>query len=327
MKFFQQLFRRYQQNESSQQERGLVDQLYDSADKVSRPEWMTDDEILHAKEVTWQKMSVRLGLASPHIIPAKHNRKISIRVISKYAAAALIIGAGVWGMMRWMDTTSSKQAIPVAYTDFKTAPGMRKHLFLPDGTEVWLNNGSSLKVRNISSADTAREVWLSEGEAYFQVTRDPQKPFIVHVDSLQTRVLGTAFSIRAYRALSTLQIAVTEGRVQVGKNRTVWDTLTRNMQLDYVPSKDEFTISSNELSAQSSWWNDRFVLNAAGFAELALRLKLKYGVLLISNNKRIQQTAFSANFPADASLENVLQTLCALYNTQYTVNGKTVSIH
>lgn len=324
MNFFQQIFRRYQQNTSDQQEKELVDRWYDATGDMQRPDWMNEEHTRQLKENTWQQITANLGLETSTTRTTRIRR---LRPIVRYAAAAAITGLGIWGMLQYFSKPPRQHTTQSAFTTFTAGPGTQKHITLPDGTEIWLNNGSSLQVRNIANNDTTREVWLTEGEAYFEVAKDLSKPFIVHVDSLQTRVLGTAFNIRAYRELPKLQVAVAEGRVQVGYNASVLDTLTRNMQLDYHPATGEFSIVHKELSAQNGWRDGRFVLDRADFNELALRIRLRYGAVLTSKNERIRHTAFSASFQAGASLESVLETLCALYNTSYSIEKDTLIIH
>src|SRR5690606_2603405 len=69
-------------------------------------------------------------------------------------------------------------------------------LLLPDGSTVLLNNNSSLDFPQQFTGDT-REVIL-KGEAYFDIKPDASRPFIIHTGKVKTRVLGTAFNIRAY---------------------------------------------------------------------------------------------------------------------------------
>ena len=87
------------------------------------------------------------------------------------------------------------------------------HLTLADGTQVWLNAESRLEFPDRFNGNT-REVRL-EGEAYFEVKRDAKRPFIVHTDYLTTRVLGTAFNVRA-RSRRDASVTLVSGRVQVG---------------------------------------------------------------------------------------------------------------
>lgn len=324
MDFLQQLFKRYQQQQQSSQEKELVDHWYDAAGNTPKPDWMTQEHVRDRKADTWNKITHNLRLENTVAPVAKRN---PVRFLLRYAAAAIILGAGLWGIIQWITENTGATPSPVAVTTFTAAPGKQKHIILTDGTEIWLNNGSSLQVRNMEAGDNAREVWLSEGEAYFQVAKDPSKPFTVYVDSLKTRVLGTAFNIQAYRKLSKIQVAVTEGKVQVGYGKDAPDTLTHNMQLDYQPATGMHHVVQKDLSAQSNWRDGGFILDRSDFEELALRIKLRYGMAVKSDNKRFRNAAFSAGFKTDTRLETVMETLCALYGTHYTIKKDTIFIY
>lgn len=327
MNFFQQIFRRYQQNQSDGQEEELVTRWYDATGNTRRPAWMNKKHIRETKADTWKKIVAGVGLEQSAEWNAPAPGVNRLWLVIRYGAAAMVIGLGLWGALQWLMPLQPAKNLSVQVDTYSTGRGVRKYLQLADGTSVWLNNGSALSVRKMTVKDGIREVWLSEGEAYFEVAKDPAKPFIIHIDSLQTRVLGTAFNIRAYRALQQVQITVTAGKIQVGRSGSVLDTLTRNRQLDYQLTNDSFTTTEKKVLSQNSWWNSRFVLDNAAFDELALRMRLQYNIVVVSNNPRIRQSAFTANFPLNASKESVFETLCTLYTTRYTVKKDTIIIH
>lgn len=326
MDFLQQLFRRYLKRQSNQQEQELVNRWYDATGKFPHPAWMRRKHLEKKQQETWERMVANLGLQE--VAMARTTPGLSVKMIVRFAAAAIVIGLGVWGMLQWLSSSATKKKDLYAETlVYNTGTGKRLYLRLEDGTEVWLNHASVLRVSKHVQQNKLREVWLQEGEAYFKVAKDPHRPFIVHVDSLHTQVLGTSFNIRAYRQLPQLQVAVAEGKVQVAIADKVLDTLTRNRQLTYARHTGGFITIDKEVVTENGWWNNRFVLDKADFEELALRITLKYGIAISSNNKRILQTAFTANFQQSASLEEVLQTLCTLYSTHYSIKNNIVTIH
>ena len=81
-------------------------------------------------------------------------------------------------------------------SEVSTRYGSKTNLVLPDGTKVWLNAGSKLNYdKNYGNA--IREVSLT-GEAYFDVVKNPEKPFIIHASKIDIKVLGTAFNVKSY---------------------------------------------------------------------------------------------------------------------------------
>lgn len=94
---------------------------------------------------------------------------------------------------------------------YATAIGGHEVVPLPDGSRIELNTDT--RVRTSITADT-RSVWLERGEAYFDVARDPSRPFVVYAGNRRVTVLGTKFSVRLDPDANRVQLAVAEGRVQ-----------------------------------------------------------------------------------------------------------------
>jgi transmembrane sensor len=97
-----------------------------------------------------------------------------------------------------------------AGTTFTTAHGEQRQLFLEDGSEVYINTDSSIRV---AFSRGERRVEIQKGEVYFEVTKNPNRPFIVGVGASEVRVIGTKFDIR--RSDEQIVVVVAEGRVQV----------------------------------------------------------------------------------------------------------------
>ena len=107
---------------------------------------------------------------------------------------------------------SAKATTPAQLMALSIPRGQDYHLTLADGTQVWLNAESRLEFPDRFNGNT-REVRL-QGEAYLEVKKDAKRPFIVHTDYLTTRVLGTAFNVRAY-SRKDASVTLVSGRVQV----------------------------------------------------------------------------------------------------------------
>ena len=107
---------------------------------------------------------------------------------------------------------SAEAVTPAQLMALSVPRGQDYHLTLADGTQVWMNAESRLEFPDRFNGNT-REVRL-KGEAYFEVKKDAKRPFVVHTDYLTTRVLGTAFNVRAYSRRDA-SVTLVSGRVQV----------------------------------------------------------------------------------------------------------------
>jgi ferric-dicitrate binding protein FerR (iron transport regulator) len=103
----------------------------------------------------------------------------------------------------------------IQYAEIEVLNGQMGHLFLFDGTEVWLNSGSRFKYPNQFNRDE-RNVFL-DGEAFFNVTPDKHLPFIVKTNKMEIEVLGTSFSVSSYHDEERQSVVLEEGKVRINK--------------------------------------------------------------------------------------------------------------
>lgn len=131
--------------------------------------------------------------------------KLPARRSSGYAwlgiAAALFLGFVAFGAYRWHQAT-----VPTA----ETLVGGFQEIALPDGSVVQLNTDSAVRIRY---TEKLRQIDLVRGEAHFSVAKNAERPFVVGVDNVAVRAVGTAFNVR--RRPDSVEVLVTEGKVQV----------------------------------------------------------------------------------------------------------------
>lgn len=150
------------------------------------------------------------GKQQKAIVPAK--RTINILYWRQIAAVFFLFITGGWLFSHLVkENTPVPEAI--AWVEKINPAGQRSSHRLPDGTRVWLNAESSLNYPD-KFADTLRLVKLT-GEAFFEVAKDGQRPFIVEAAETQTEALGTAFNINSYPEDPIIKIALLEGKVRV----------------------------------------------------------------------------------------------------------------
>lgn len=94
-------------------------------------------------------------------------------------------------------------------------PGSKSKITLPDGSKVWINSGSTLNYA-LNFGGPLREVYLN-GEAFFEVAKDANKPFIVHTSGIDIRVLGTSFNVKAFELEPTIETTLIHGSIEVLK--------------------------------------------------------------------------------------------------------------
>ncbi|WP_461491672.1 FecR family protein [Pontibacter sp. HJ8] len=199
---------------------------------------------------------------------------------------------------------------------------------LPDSSKVWLNKGSKLGY-DPDFDEEEREVRL-EGEAFFEVTPDPQRPFIVQTEGTQTTALGTSFNLRAYTPEEHVELAVASGKaIFASADRESEKQVTAG----YTATLDGQTKGIAEHPVQGgnawAWKSGSLVFNAAPMDQVLQDLERYYGIKFQLQNADLASCRFTASFQ-DTDLDIVLQVLKATfqldYQTQdnhtYTLTGK-----
>ena len=169
------------------------------------------------------------------IVEDKVNRKGKIRTLSfilASIAAAVAIFLFVQHFFIVNDLSNQKANI------ISTRSGSKSKIELPDGTQVWLNAESKLTYRK-DFGNKLREVTLS-GEAFFDVKRDVDHPFIIHTNSLDLKVLGTAFNVRSYADEKTSEATLIRGSIEV--------TIRNNPDKKIILKPSEKIIFQNNVS-------------------------------------------------------------------------------
>ncbi|TDW99941.1 FecR family protein [Dinghuibacter silviterrae] len=266
------------------------------------------------------------------------------RVKRKWAAVASVCVAAA-GVALWVTRTpKTEKPQPVADTQVQTRPGTRTNLLLPDGTSVWLNAGSNLSYPPAFNGKN-REVVL-EGEAFFDVAKNPAHPFIVHTVSMTIRVLGTSFDVKAYAGDKTAEATLIKGAIEVTfKNRPEEKILLKPNQKLVVPEEDTANVAVKAGKApkgteilpptidthtgvviETAWTANKLVFQDESFRDLATQMERWYGVAIQFDQQKLGDLRFTGSFEK----ETIQQALAALQLTAdftYTIHENQITIY
>lgn len=216
------------------------------------------------------------------------------------------------------------------FSTVSTGPGQKKTIRLLDGTTVYLNSASSIRYGEDYN-DQSRKISL-EGEAFFQVVKDPGKPFIVDFRGLFTKVLGTSFNINAYPENKSAHVEVASGKVEVGKlkNMTLRDSafavLAPGRQLSYSFSAGKALLSDvDDIIAIGDWKQGVLRFKGEDFAQVASRLEKWYHVKIRFDHPGLKRCRFRGTFK-DLSLKQVLSLLQKSGDFTFQINQQQVFI-
>ena len=207
------------------------------------------------------------------------------------------------------------------YTEICAPKGEKLHVAFQDGSQVLLNAGSMLRYPNKFSFHN-RKVELT-GEGYFQVVKNPNRPFIVDAKSLQIEVKGTTFNVKAYEEDANIEVYLETGKVSLLKgNRNIKD-LEPGEQANYNKKTGECMISKVENSnIPLKWTHNTLSFDNTSLSEVLSQLSQRFGKRFIVKTPH----AFSYNFTLateDTTLNDILEELNKLSPVTFTLLGDT----
>jgi transmembrane sensor len=208
---------------------------------------------------------------------------------------------------------------PVIYNTISTPRGGQYQVILPDGTRVWLNAASSLKFP-AAFASNQRNVELT-GEAYFEVAKNAAKPFLVKVNNMQVRVLGTHFNIMAYHDDVAVKTTLLEGAVQL--NNGHGSNFLKPGQQGVVKGNN-IQVFNVDTDQAISWKNGFFEFNRSSIQDIMKQLSRWYDVEVVYEGK-IPGDEFVGKIKRDVKLSQVLRIL-ELNHVHFKIENKKIIV-
>ncbi|MEN7546481.1 FecR domain-containing protein [Rapidithrix thailandica] len=240
------------------------------------------------------------------------------------ASILLVVGIG-FGLFRFYQNRE-EQVETLWYKTISVPAGQKSTFKLPDGSKVVLNSQSTLKIQENFEQNRNLEL---EGEAFFEVEKDPAHPFVVKSGKLTTTALGTSFNVKAYPEDAELEVALVTGKVKVSKDRPAGQRESvilnpgQGVQMQTAQEKlKTFTFNPQQSLA---WKEGTIYLKEARMGEIVQTLERWYGVQIDVHGQETNDRHFSGEFKGQ-SLENVLKLLSYSRNFTYTISGKQVEI-
>ena len=185
--------------------------------------------------------------------------------------------------------------------------GQRVNLTLSDGTNIWLNARTQLQYPAVFIGNT-REITL-HGEAYLEVTRNEEKPFIVHTKQCKVEVLGTKFNIEAYNDSEVCSTSLMEGSIKVSDNQNLSKSvlLSPNQKTSFA-NGDFSTTTISDFDA-FRWKEGLICFRNVGFHELMSRFEKYNGIQIVIKNKNLDKYRCSGKFRISDGVDNALRLL------------------
>jgi len=288
----------------------------------------SDDELKEMMGTAWEEnhslplMNQRAktqGKRNPSFyIQSEMKRTRQLFWLKRVVAASLllVVSLGVWQM--------SVSGLPEQKPFFvEVKSGDKAQLVLPDGSAVKLNSASSLTYD--FSDRSVRKVSLT-GEAFFEVSKDKSKPFIVQVGELNIEVLGTSFNVSSYGEGNLIETSLLEGSIKLsGENLAHYYVLHPSEKAIYNRETKTIRIEPTDNGDETAWMQNRLVFDSEPLVSVIDKIERWYGVNIDLQCPEIAQDKISGSFSGE-QLMYVMEALKMQYNVDYSINGNDVTI-
>ena len=255
----------------------------------------------------------------------KHNTGRSIGVVWKIAAViALLVVTSFTFYFLTQEKGGVRQVHLSVQQMVKNNPnGVKSHIMLPDGTNVWMNAASKISYAK-GFSDTSRVITLS-GEAYFEVVKDKKRPFRVISGPITTTALGTSFNINSYKK-ENIRVSLVTGKVDVVKKGTkAHVTLTPGNQA--VADKSGLSVNAFFQDSTLAWKDGKIYFNDTYFEDMINVLEKWYDVkFVVKNVSEADKSMKAIGQFNNEPLENVLKVLSHSMDFEFEINEKIVTI-
>ncbi|MGD8778390.1 MAG: FecR domain-containing protein [Ignavibacteria bacterium] len=278
----------------------LKKQEYSEQYKLIKNKWETAEDDLDNLDFNvergFNKLTSKIKISEPEyktqtVNPFKNYwYDSSLLRFAASIAFFVIISAGILYYGDFFNGGSNE----IKWNEKVTLIGQKSILTLFDGTKITLNADSKFKYRTNFVGDT-RDVYL-EGEAYFEVAHNVNKPFVVHTDKISTTVLGTKFNIKAFPEDREIAVSLVEGSIKVSTSNTDDELLEPSQQLLFNKTTGTGDIKEFDLIQTTGWKDNVLKFDNEPLNKVFAKLERTFGVKFLLEDTTYAQKKIKAAF-------------------------------
>ena len=278
----------------------------EDAEQTSREAWKNASEKIDAslEDEMWNEIRTKIEEATPQPAPTLTIRHRSYSISRIAASIAVILCSAFASYLLYDHFTGHKDKIESNIYTFEVEPGQKGSMRLADGTIVHLNSAS--KISFAGNYNSEERVVTLNGEAYFEVSHDTRKPFIVRTGELTVTVLGTEFNVNT-RIPTHVRTTLVEGKVQVTFKEGLPYILTPGEMASTDVFSGQTTVEQVNIQKYIAWRHGRFCFEEATIEEIMQELSLWYDLQVEYQNQKVKQEKFSGYLPRGESVMSILQ--------------------
>lgn len=305
-------------------------------------------------EGAWERLKFRTS--SSQIEKRIQNPRNSIFLFYRMAGIMLLL-VSFGFIFYYLSPFKSKSANKLTYNEIVVPYGAKSIITLPDGTKLWMNSGTKIRYAN-NFGETSREVFM-EGEAYFDVVKNPKKPFLVRTGYINIKVLGTAFNVKSYPDENCIETTLDHGLIEITKEKGAVGIVTVkpkekitymkfSKQLAIVDKKSNTAESRNDQVPEkiqskktqpefqiyehvnteliTSWKEGKMIFERERLEDIFKKLERRYDVVFSFDKSELRNYRFSGSIP-ELTLQQVLEGIQLSAPILYKIDKREVAIN
>ena len=311
------LFEKYLRGESTAEETEALIDLIGSEDKFKE---MLEVELMNADPTIDETIKKRIfGKIRLETTREKSYLSVNWRKAMQWAAIFLLPVLSAFTVY-YFTQRPQRNLQPTVITAQK---GEKAEVVLPDGSNVWINSGSTLTYDKHFNGKE-RSVHL-QGEAYFEVPENKKRPFIVHTKHMTVQALGTSFNVRSYETDSLATAVLLEGKVKVSASgkETI---LSVNERATFDKRKQTLLADRVEALNFIEWKNGNIYFSNQTYDEIARTLSRIYNVDIQFASEQLRPMRFSGTL-GSSGIKNALDILSMTSPMAYEMKDTTIILH
>ena len=276
------------------------------------------------------------------LLPVAKHRSIGWKWMAAASVLLLMISVTLFFVFKTSDKDSFASFIPNNTLTQTNLTSLPQAVSLADGSVITLSPQSTLHFPKQFSSDK-REVYL-EGEAFFEVTKNPHQPFLVYYNDIVTKVLGTSFTINTNSKTGNIEVSVRTGKVQVYENerlskekrsalavivtpnqKAIYKKESRLFETTLVDQPQAITTAENMDNASTAKQVYSFVYEQEKLLTVFEQIERSYGIEIVAENAAINDCVFTGDVSTN-DLYTKLNIICLTVNASYEINGTKILI-
>lgn len=294
--------------------------------RTSQPDNEKFRQLINSIELSTQVLNRRESLRES--IKYDLNRRIDRNVRRQYRlkvaciAASIAILVGITGFLSFQQGYKQQSSQLVR---LENPHGLRATVFLPDGTKVTLNSGTTL-LYPIAFITENRTVELI-GEAFFEVTHDTDRHFVVKAGDMNIKVFGTKFNVKGYNNEDQTEVTLTEGSIgaYLGNESEIL-RIQPGQQIRYDRQKKQMTTHVINTNQATGWKEGKYYFNNMHLEEITKQLERDFNVQ-IQVAERLKTLVITVDFVRGEDLNQMLEVMTSDRRMKYSIAGNQVYIN